>query len=317
MKNLILGAILISMLSSCASATQSNCINRDVAIEHENFTVFFTVKSSQEKVSDKALIIMPPTGGSNYIDRSYAKQFCAAGYDTYIINGWTGMYASSVDLHIHDVLYERGQYAIKLVSEYIRSPFLGLLGTSVGGLHAAVAANNYERINAVFVIAAGVPIAEVIVNSNQKEMQQLYTKRQKVYQFKNREENLQALKKNFNYEPIGLSDKYLHKDLGMSIALEDKTVPTENQLKLKDYWNPETVITHPSTHFWGIVKTWLFDSEQIIQFFDRSAARLATPRTHPALKTEPIKMQADGAVHETTPKKEPLWKPVLNRSTTI
>lgn len=317
MKTLILGAILISILSSCITASKSRCLNRNIEVVHEDFTVYFTVRSSQEKISDRALIIMPPTGGSNYIDRSYAQLFCSAGYDTYIINGWTGMYAASADLHIHDVLYERGQYAIKLVSEYIRSPFLGLLGTSVGGLHAAVAANNYERINAVFVIAAGAPITEVIVNSDQKEMQQLYDKRRKIYQFKSRQENLYALQKNFNFEPIGMSEKYLQKDLGMSIALEDKTVPTENQLKLKEYWKPTTVVTHASSHFWGILKTWLFDSKQILKFFDESADKLTSPGSRPALKTKSTEMQAEGSAPKTIRDKESLWKPVLNRSITI
>ena len=41
------------------------------------------VYSSDEK-TDKSLILVPPTGGTNYIDRSYAKQFCKAGYDVYV-----------------------------------------------------------------------------------------------------------------------------------------------------------------------------------------------------------------------------------------
>ena len=55
--------------------------------------------------SQKSLLILPPTGGENFVDRSYARQFTRAGYDVYIVREWTGMLEKSTDLEIHQRLY--------------------------------------------------------------------------------------------------------------------------------------------------------------------------------------------------------------------
>jgi hypothetical protein len=47
-------------------------------------------------------------------------------------------------------------------------------------------------------------------------------------------------------------------------------------LHLQELWKPTKVITHDSSHFWGIVKTWLFDSGDIVKFFDQSANKVIT-----------------------------------------
>jgi hypothetical protein len=220
--------------------------------------------------SGKSIIIIPPTGRTNYIDRKYAQAFCKAGFDAYIMDQWTGDIETTTELEIHQRFYGAAQKAIAVVLEETKSPYIGLLGTSVGALHAIIAASVQERIQAVFSIAGGIPIAEVIVNSNQEAMVNLKKDRQIRYGFQDAKENINAIEKVFSWEPEQLPELFKKKDLGVSIGLKDETVPAENQKKLVEFWKPSKVITYSNDHFWTIVKTWLFKSDEVVEFFENS-----------------------------------------------
>ncbi len=221
--------------------------------------------------SRKALVIVPPTGRTNYIDRRYAKLFCKAGYDVYIMDQWTNDEETTTELEIHERFYGQAQKAISIVINQIpKNSYVGLIGTSVGGLHAVIAANYQERLDAVFVITAGISVAEVVVNSDQKAMVYLNSERKKNYNLKTDEEVLAAIGTAFTYEPTQLTERYKTRSLGMVIGLQDKTVPTATQKKLEEYWKPKKVINYKNDHFWTIVKAWLFTSDEILEFFEES-----------------------------------------------
>ena len=164
--------ILTSLILSCSSFSGRSFTVTEVKYGSAEFQVR-VAKYSGTEPSSKSLLILPPTGGENYIDRSYAKDFSSLGYDVYILQSWTGVDELSIDLEIHQRLYGRGQKAIELVLNQINSPYIGLLGTSVGALHGAIAASKQDKLDSVFIITGGAPIAEVIILSDQKAMQDL------------------------------------------------------------------------------------------------------------------------------------------------
>lgn len=268
----VLSILLFASLiwSSCSSFGGRSYTVNQVKFGTAEFQVD-VAKYSGAEPSNKSLLILPPTGGENYIDRSYARDFSSLGYDVYILQSWTGVGELSTDLEIHQRLYSRGQKAIELVLKQINSPYIGLLGTSVGALHGAIAAGKKNKLNSVFIITGGAPIAEVIVLSDQKAMLELKQNRKDRFGFKNPEENKVAIDKNFSLEPMQLGDGFKEKDLGMVIAEKDETVPTATQQNLKNYWKPKKVIAHSTGHFWGIVLTWLIDEKEVIQFFETKA----------------------------------------------
>ncbi len=272
LKLFFLGLIL-ALLAGCQTLNK-----KDYQIGDANFNVQVT-SYKLDAVSKKSLLIFAPTGGTNYIDRSYAKRFCSEGYDVYIMNSWTGDHESFIDLEVHQALYTRAQKAISLTLDQVKTDFVGLLGTSVGGLHAAVSASTQDRLNAVFVITAGAPITEVIVNSDQDAMVLAKQKRYVKYGFKSDADYLEALNKKFNMEPMLLGDGYKKKQLGMMIATEDTTVPISYQRQLQKFWNPRVTLTYDNNHFWTIVKTWLFETEKLLEFFDSSYAKMALARS--------------------------------------
>jgi hypothetical protein len=266
---MVLAGILTLVTSKLAAA--SSCQGESQSFTDNQFQVV-VLKYPGAGHPQKTLIIVPPTGGTNYLDMNYGKYFCTEGFDVFVLDHWTLHDEVSFDLEVHDRFYSRAQRAIDLVLENINTPFVGILGTSVGGLHTAVAMAQHSRLDAAFVITGGISIPEVVVTSDQKAMTDAKEKRQKMYGFKTDEEYLKALTKVMPLDPLNFPAPK-GKDLGMVIATEDTTVPTKTQENLRNFWQPEAVIELSNGHFWGIVKTWLFHKKDVIAFFEKSAKK--------------------------------------------
>ena len=264
-------------LSPADAQENRSCSIQDVSLtDSANGIPFFVQLTfySNSVPSQKSILILPPTGGVTVLDRSYARNFCEAGFDVYLLQHWTDDAEKSDDLQFHQRFYSRVQRALDITLRQVKSVFIGLLGTSVGGIQAAQAASLQDRLNAVFVIAAGAPIPLITVDSDQKAMQDLKDRRFVQFHFHNREEYLKALDPEIPMDPFKLPPKFKNKDLGMVIAEEDTTVPTAQQKSLQELWKPRTVITFSNGHVGAIVKTWLFKRKEILEFFQQSSAKM-------------------------------------------
>lgn len=224
--------------------------------------------------SKKHILIIPPTGGSNFIDRSWARNFCAGGFNAHIVEHWTQDDEYAIDLGIHQRFYSRTQKAIGIVLEHLKdASYIGMMGTSIGGIHTAMAMGIHERIDAAFVITAGADMPAMIANSDQEAMVNAWNKRKEAFKIPDKKTYIELLREKIDYEPLKLPRKFEGKDLGMIVATADTTVPYDNQLKLKNHWNPKTLIEYSNNHFWGIVLSWIWDSGSVIKFFENSAAK--------------------------------------------
>lgn len=237
-----------------------------LSISHEKFQVQ-TMVYKPNKPRNKTVIIIPPTGGVNYIDRSYAKQLQKKGAEVIIVTSWSGDQENKTDLELHQRLHSRAMKAIGLVLQTIPTDqTISILGASLGGIYTSVAVELFDRIDKAFVIAAGVPIPEVIAVSTNSEMKELRNKRKKTMNFKTSKEYANAIHAVFNLDPLDLPNKHGDKKLGMIVLLKDKSVPTTNQLKLKEHWKPSYYKELNKSHFWGIVKTWWSYSDEVTDF---------------------------------------------------
>jgi hypothetical protein len=264
---------------SCCQSVPKSMIKRhdwekqDLKFTDGDFTVHVERYAAASGVLlPKAIVILPPTGGTNYIDRSYAKSLFTAGFDVYILGSWTGMdeLAQSDDLELHDRLYRRALRAVQVTLTQIPKGYLGVLGSSVGATFAPVIANLEPRIDAVFLIVGGAPIPSVIVHSDQGAMEKLKKKRFKRYGFKNDQEYLAALDEKFPLDPFKTPPLYKDKDLGMVVSTIDTTVPAADQMALKNLWNPQTLYSREKSHFMTIVSTWWSHEDDVIKFFFES-----------------------------------------------
>ncbi len=266
-------------ITSCSTfSSADNCTPVHRLLGSTNFQVDSTLYSSFENTK-KSIVIVPPTGSTNAIDRSYAKMFCHAGFQVSILNHWTADQETNSDLEIHQHFYSGAQRAIQLIFAEIKTPFVGMLGTSVGALHTAISTNTLEKLNASFLIVGGASIAEVVVESDQQAMVDLKKDRIERFHFKSDIEIVKAIDEKLKLEPMLQGELFKNKNIGMVIATEDTTVPTRTQNKLRDFFKPKTVIEINSNHFWGIIKSWLFHDDEILKFFNDSASKLLTQKS--------------------------------------
>lgn len=232
--------------------------------------------------SDRAIIIMPPTGGTTFLESRYASLFCSAGFAVYVVEGWTGMSETSIDLGIHHRLFGRAQRAIEGILDAAPESFVGLLGTSVGGLHAATAAGHLQRVSAAFVIAAGAPVADILAYTDQGALQSLRERRMRKFGFNDQKAYRDALSEVFDWEPLSYAAEARKKPLGVIVVKGDETVPAVFQKQLRDAWQPAvdyTVSGFPwATHMVGIVQAWWLHADDILDFFAKYAAGPDAPK---------------------------------------
>ena len=215
----------------------------------------------------ESILIIPPTGGVNFLDRSYARTLCKNGFDVVILERWSQDDEYSLDLQIHERFYQRAQRAIGIALENIKTPFVGILGTSVGAIHAAIAVSRFARISAAFTITGGAEINQITALSEQDVLVDAKEKRFKIHGFKNEQEYAEALKAHIPFEPSLLPRPSSKQILGMVIASADTVVPTYNQDLLRKLWSPQTVLEVSGNHKFSIIKTWLFHRQKIVDFF--------------------------------------------------
>lgn len=273
---ILLSTAACKTVQSASSA--SDCQSVGSALAADGFEVYFEhyLPSGQ---TDRAVIIMPPTGGSTFLESRYAALFCNAGFAVYVVREWTGMSETSIELAVHSRLFGRAQRALRLLAEASPHGFVGLLGTSVGGLHAATAAGHLERISAAFVIAAGAPVADVIAYTDQGALASVRERRMHRFGFEDQAEYRDALAREFAWEPLDFLSSAREKPLGMVVVRGDKTVPTPMQEQLRDAWQPVadyTVAGFPlGAHAVGIFQAWWLHRRDILAFFSRHAATRA------------------------------------------
>lgn len=259
-------SLLSLLLGVACSKTSDSFIHEADGPFFVDTTVYNAIHSSKDK-EKQILIIVPPTGGTNIIDKMYAKSLSSKGFKVVILNDfYLPKLEDYTPYKIHTIFYNSGLKAIKMIVDKYPEYEVNILGTSVGGLHTSVAVSQIDRIKKAFIIVAGAPIHQVIGRSSQKAMAELKEKRRAKNLFENNADYFQKVKNAMPYEPLSLELNKKAK-LGMSISLRDRTVPTDLQLKLRDYWKPKKVIYLEHNHKRSVILTWLLKSKEVLNFF--------------------------------------------------
>jgi len=241
-------------------------------LEDAGFRVDYTYYAGDGM--ERAVILVPPTGGATFIDRRYARLLCRDGAAVYLLRDWSGMSEQALEPAVHNRLLGRAQRAIGLVANDIGARDVGILGTSVGGIHAATAVGRLQRLDAAFIVGAGAPVAAVIARSGQDTLAQWRRRRMDHYGFADVAAYEKALLDVIEWEPLLVADNARQKHLGAAVIAGDSIVPTACQRRLAAAWQP--VLRLSIAGFWGwshaagILKTGLFHAQDIVAFFRRA-----------------------------------------------
>ncbi len=256
----ILCILLFSLNLIAYESSEEIIASEDFQVKLQSYSPKATTKKNT------ILLIIPPTGGMNFIDKSYARKFARQGIETKILKHWSNDDEYNVELSIHTRFYSRAQNAIDLIMDKYPDHNFWVLGTSVGGLHGTIATARHSRITKALFIVSGADIADIILNSNQEVLVEAKKIRFKKFKYKDDQEYLENLRKVIPFEVQNLPTPQKTK-VGLIISTNDETVPTKNQLLLESLWNTSRVSTLRLGHTSSVVFSWMFKSSKIKIFF--------------------------------------------------
>lgn len=216
----------------------------------------------------RSVLILPPTGGVNRLDEQYAEQLCDKGIEAWIMTAWDrgqNDYSLDEDLFSHDIAGLRGISAVRQIVRHMRGD-LGVLGTSAGGILAAVALAVEPRLKTGVLIAAGADLPEIVATSDLPNLQALRRQRMLTNGW-SLPEYKQALRESVILDPRWFADELSSKRIGTVVALRDKTVPLRQQLYLEELAGATRITDFDDDHFNCILLTGLLDSWKVVNFF--------------------------------------------------
>lgn len=239
--------------------------------DDSGFVDYRKVTPKRSKLLKGTIFIFPPTGGENIIDRLYAGDLALQGFEVFILQKWTGYEIEGIKYELHNVFYGSAQTALNKVMKLASTSTFGILGTSVGALHTSVALTVNAKLKAGFMIVGGLPIPEVIVDSDQKAMTDLKAKRYELYSLKNDEEYLKNLSEVFELEPTAQAvNNSTGKIIGAIVSENDVTVPSKNQMKALEFFKPSEVYNSDLNHKNTIILFGFMKRKRVITFFEKN-----------------------------------------------
>lgn len=221
----------------------------------------------------RTVLIVPPTGGENFLDRGLARFLCRKSARALIIKSWPNDYEddSIVELSRHDRLTKRAIRAISSVINWSRSKEVGIVGASLGAIYTSNILAIDNRIKAAVMVTAGGPSSEVIAYGKQTNLNRLRELRFERFKYQSLEEYNHALDNAIKLGTSKMARPELRNRIAMVIATKDKTVPTKNQWKLHRAWgSPSSLKLVNKNHQMGIFRTYSFHKRWITrQLFSR------------------------------------------------
>ena len=280
MKFLLLGIVILFSITLYYNGVRTvfDPLNKCELTQHtfysqadKDFFIKANIYKLKNTQSDKAILLLPPTGGENILDIGYAYSFCRKGFNVFSLTHWTqerGSTDYALDLDVHQRYMTRTQQAIKLSLKNINEKTVGVLGTSSGAIDFSVALGDPEvskRVSAFYNIVGGAPLCNIIARAGESALSEVRQKRFNEFNFKNEAEYIDKICSKVSWKIPKSKPENI--SFAMVLASKDSTVPYDLQVTLKDWWQPKEVEIHPNGHFLTILKTYFMQKKQIIEFF--------------------------------------------------
>jgi hypothetical protein len=237
-----------------------------------------------------SVIMLPPTGGINFLDKSMGNTFCSNNIAAVILENDFANIVYQADEKLldpldHEESYYRATAAVKAamamtaIDDNINSEKIGLFGVSLGGILGSFVMSTQEQISAAFIVVSGGDVPEILTNSQQDEVSRIRHKRMTEQGFTTKQEYEDFLRKYITIDPLDIARMMIPETLKMVISNNDKNVPTTNQLSLFEAYGKPSATYSNSGHVDTVVATMFMGSKrQIIANFFKERFALPNPR---------------------------------------
>ncbi len=206
-------------------------------VTFEDRHVDLSFYQSRNNSKERAVIILPPTGGVNILDRGYANEICSSGMTAVVVSGWAHQNETSLDYKMHNYGALRALAATRHTVEFLfqkNYKSIGLLGTSIGAVTGSLALGFESRISSAVLIAGGAHFTDIIVTSDESGATKLRERRMKAFGYESLDEYAEAVKSHVWVEPKNFLSASDDRETLVISADQDTTVLSEYQYALAD-----------------------------------------------------------------------------------
>jgi pimeloyl-ACP methyl ester carboxylesterase len=222
----------------------------------------------------KGMIIYPPTGGSTFIDRSFARKFCNAGYPTIILTGWPdSQLLRLVDVSAYDATIIRGYYATRHALDILGMP-VGAFGMSLGGISALTAGILLpEKVEAVSSVVAALPFADIIATSDETWMEKNRVSREAEFGLHSVDAYREYLRKKITINPLNYFNPVRSQPHLMFLGKKDTTVQSSLQKSTFELFPDREGYVYPGGHLQTVFSVYAHEQATILAFFEKHLDR--------------------------------------------
>jgi dienelactone hydrolase len=220
------------------------------------------------------IFVLPPIVGETPLDRRVAKKFCQNNMGSYILNVVRAIPQEEElsNLLIHDDSYVRALRGLRVVREKLETDpsvtgEFGIMGMSLGGMLAAYVSGVEADFKATVIVVGAGNVPAVLANSDQEIVKAQREARQKYFNLKTQAEYQQLLRNTLTEDPLNVIQNITPGTSYFFIAKKDTTVPTRNQIELKDKAPSPLVFEMNGDHLSGLVKGGTIHAGKITNFF--------------------------------------------------
>ncbi|MCB0378381.1 MAG: hypothetical protein KDD33_07805 [Bdellovibrionales bacterium] len=233
------------------------------------------------------VVMLPPMGGINMLDRRMANTFCDEKIAAYIImNDFTGVQSGNTPpVDDHDKAFHRTISALKASLafandyEHTNGEKVGLFGVSLGGILGSFSMQTQAQVAAGFFIVAGGDVPSILADSDQEDVTRVRQERMQQEGFNSKAEYEAWLRLHLNYDPQDLAPSVPTETVQMVISRDDYHVPTARQVDLHGAFGEPQAYYFNSGHVGTVIDVLLWESNRlIISDFFKERFTLENPR---------------------------------------
>lgn len=246
-----------------------------------------------EKDQVPAVIMVPPIGGVNLLDKKTAGTLCSNNMAALILTDDFANIESQAKgalkpIEDHEQAVYRIVGAVKGTIEMINDDVnmdanhVGLFGVSLGGILSAFVMGTQPEISAGYFVVAGGDIPHILATSEQNDVAQIRQKRMDEQGFTSADDYEDYIRDNLHYDPADLGPTMVPETLRMVIAEQDTSVPSDNQVLLHDAFGQPKADYFNEGHVTTVI-SFLFPGSGRRKVSDFFKKRFAEQNPRPAL----------------------------------
>ena len=222
--------------------------------------------------SIRTVVFLPPTVGKTPLDSLVARRICNRGIRVILMNSWNMKDLNFNKLnYIEDLLAIGESFVNQALWRFPPAPNkkIGIVGVSLGGFIADHLRQSNNQIGPTLLIAVGEDIDLILSKTKARPFRKVRAMQMDQYDLASADDYQRALLASFKTLGSTSVNPAEKEDILMVIPTDDKTVSSENQIKLWESWGRPDSISIPLGHIESIALGEFLYSDTFADFFNR------------------------------------------------